>query len=194
MPVERQIRVTFPGLRPPQGSCHENPRSCAGALWEGQHGSLCRGGGSLPEPLPGRYPPRYGAWQDAGEGRDRGRHLGPAFPVLAPLLGISRLLPPPQRAGEERRRRGWGGGERRAVYGEMPVKRTIRVASPRLRPARALATRTPAPAPTSTPATPHRNPRPASTPANPRKIHTSYSHILMRWFYARSATLPEGGR
>ena len=61
-----------------------------------------------------------------GEGRDRGRHPEPAFP------GISPALPPPTGAGEERRRRGWGGGDRRAVYGEMPVEREIRVAFPRV--------------------------------------------------------------
>ena len=70
---------------------------------------------------------------------------GPAFPVLVPLPGISRLLPPSCGAGEERRRRGWGGGDRRAVYGEMPAKRTIGVPTSGLRPAPALATRTPAP-------------------------------------------------
>jgi len=59
-----------------------------------------------------------------------GRQPGLAFLVLAPLLGISRLLPPPQRAGEERRRRGWGGGDRRAVYGERPAKHTLRTGPP----------------------------------------------------------------
>ena len=75
-----------------------------------------------------------------------GWHPGPAFLVLAPLLGISRLLPPPTGAGEERRRRGRGGGERRAVYDEMPAECMFGTGTPGLRPLPALATRTPAPA------------------------------------------------
>ena len=48
--------IIFPGFAPFPGSYHENLRSCAGALWEGRRGSLCRGGGSLPGPSPGDIP------------------------------------------------------------------------------------------------------------------------------------------
>ena len=73
--------------------------------------------GFPPRPLPGRYPhgPVYG--MVPAKEHTRGRLPGPAFPVLVPLLGISRLLPPPMGAGEERRRRGRGGGDRRTVHG-----------------------------------------------------------------------------
>ena len=69
------------------------------------------------------------------EGGIWGRHPGQAFPGT-----VACTAPAP---------RGWG--KRRAVHDEMPAKRTIRATSPpaallRLRPARALATRTPAPA------------------------------------------------
>ena len=61
-----------------------------GAVWFFSAGR----GDPLPGPHPQMISPRYGVWDDAGEGM-----AGPAFPVLVPLLGISRLLPPPP---------GWG--------------------------------------------------------------------------------------
>ena len=55
MPVEGGIGPAPPAA-PRPGSCHENPRSCAGAAVEGLYGSFCRGGGSLPDPSPGDIP------------------------------------------------------------------------------------------------------------------------------------------
>ena len=74
-----------PWLAPHPGHHHDIPRSCAGAPGKGRYGSLRRGGGSLPGPSPAPprvIPPRSGAWDDAGEGRDRGRHPG-ALPAPA---------------------------------------------------------------------------------------------------------------
>ncbi len=152
MPTKSIFRVASPRLRfsgcAPPGLSPREPPLLRGSPVEGLYGSLCRGGGSLPEPLPMRYLPRSGGWDDtgemhnpgrhprqafpgiplrsgvwddAGEGRNQGRHSGPAFLVLAPLLGISRLLPPSC----------GGGGERRAVHDEMPAKCTLGAGIPR---------------------------------------------------------------
>ena len=80
-----------PMVAPRPGSRHENSRSCAGALWEGQCGSLCRGGGSLP----GRYPlgPVYGMMWEKGM-------IGPASRAgLSGGIACTALLPGGSSAG-----------------------------------------------------------------------------------------------
>ncbi len=140
MLVEHEIRVASPRLRPARALATRTPAPAREP--SGRASMVLFAGEGVPSPSPSPCDISHGtvdgmmpaeAWP------------GLAFLVLAPLLGISRLLPPPTGAGEERRRRGRGGGDRRAVYGEMLVEHELRVASPRRRPARALATRTPAP-------------------------------------------------
>ncbi len=89
----------FPGYR------HDGPRSGAGQLWKGQYGSFQRGGGCpSPVPTPGRYPPRSGAWGDAGGECDRdrlpGQALSGAIACTAPAHGGG--------GGAPKARVGWG--------------------------------------------------------------------------------------
>jgi len=126
MPVEREIRVASPGLRPSWDLATRTPAPAREPCGRGNVVLPGGEGRSPPRAPPRVISPRSGVWGGVGGGQCMCRHPEPAFP------GISPALPPPTGAGEERRRRGWGGGDRRAVYGEMPVEREIRVAFPRV--------------------------------------------------------------
>ena len=84
-------------------------------------------GEGVPSPAPPRViPPRSGAWDDTGEGRDRGRHPGPALPgditCTAPASGRGRSA-----------KRGRG-GERGEQYMDQPPDHALPGLSPRKRP------------------------------------------------------------
>ena len=138
----------LPGFAPLLGSCHENLRSCAGALWKGQFGFTLRGGAfPSPAPSPGRYPlgPVHGmVWEEGiigfaspGAGLPRGIHttgagrgggIGEQCIVgwwwKAVYGPAPRVCAPPGILPRESR------GERGAVYGEMPAKGALGAGSP----------------------------------------------------------------
>ncbi len=146
IPGRDKIRAGSPGLRPSRALATRTPAPAREPS-----------GGPVWFSLPGReFPPRPPPPGDCHHGpvhgmmpakeHTRGRLPGPAIPE------ISRLLPPPRGGGGAPKARvGWG----RDVQGHLssglrPARalgtRTLEVASPRLRLARALVPRTPAPA------------------------------------------------
>ena len=86
-PARNRIGAGPPGLRPSRAITTISPAP-ARELW-GRAGMVLFGGEGAPSPAPPRViPPRSGAWDDAGEEQDRGRHPG-----LAPHPGYLHDIP-----------------------------------------------------------------------------------------------------